>query len=36
MNATPDADKLIILGDFNARIGRDTTTWKAWSGQVQQ
>ena len=26
--STPTADKLTILGDFNARLGKDTVTWK--------
>ena len=24
---TPAADKLIILGDFNARVGKEFVTW---------
>lgn len=32
-NAVPNADKLIILGDFNARVGRDTTTLEGVIGK---
>ena len=28
ISATPQTDKLILLGDFNARVGTDHQTWE--------
>lgn len=33
INAVPNADKLIILCGFNARVGRDTTNWEGVIGK---
>ena len=32
ISATPRTDKLILLGDFNARVGRDHQTWEGVIG----
>ena len=32
ISATPRTDKLILLGDFNARVGTDHQTWKGVIG----
>lgn len=29
INAVPNADKLIIFGNFNVKVRRETTTWEA-------
>jgi exonuclease III len=33
LKSVPESDKIIILGDFNARVGRDSDTWKAIIGK---
>ena len=32
ISATPRTDKLILLGDFNARVGTDHQTWEGVTG----
>ena len=33
INETPITDKILLLGDFNARVGRDYNTWKKIIGR---
>ena len=33
ITTVPSTDKLIILGDFNVRVGSDSTTWEGVIGQ---
>ena len=33
IGSTPPSDKLVILGDFNARVGRDCSSWEGILGR---
>ncbi|CAI9715341.1 Hypothetical predicted protein [Octopus vulgaris] len=33
LNNTPANDKVLILGDFNARVGKDSEAWKEFLGR---
>ena len=35
ITTVPSTDKLIILGDFNVRVGSDSTTWEGVIGQYR-
>ena len=38
INITPQSDKLVLLGDFSAGVGRDYSSWAAvtWKAQNRQ
>ena len=35
ISAAPRTDKLILLGDFNARVGTDHQTWEGVIGSLK-